>query len=174
MDLNVTISVQCRPLSSREVSRGCKTIIAMIDKTVAVSHSADTTQPPKEFIFDHCYYMGIPCAPPRNGGRPGHGAAMCFDVSTKPPRQRILPADLLWSNIVCVWDGEWYGIDCTSFVRADDPEEVRTMTSSRCRGEFRLVCPLGLSSMSSSRSVDSFSMSLTNTGGLMPPTLWLG
>ena len=57
MDLNVKVAVRCRPMSSREVSRGCKTIIAMTDKTVAVSHSADTTQPPKEFTFDHCYYM---------------------------------------------------------------------------------------------------------------------
>jgi len=43
-------------MSSREVSRGCKTIIAMTDKTVAVS-TGDTSQPPKEFTFDHCYYM---------------------------------------------------------------------------------------------------------------------
>ena len=59
MDLNVKVAVRCRPMSSREVSRGCRTIIAMTDKTVAVSHSAngDTTQPPKEFTFDHCYYM---------------------------------------------------------------------------------------------------------------------
>ena len=46
-------------------------------------------------------------------------------------------ADLRWSNIVCVRDGQWYVIDCTNFVRADDPEEIRTMTSSRCHGEFR-------------------------------------
>ena len=56
MDLNVKVAVRCRPMSSREVGRGCKTIIAMTDKTVAVS-SGDTSQPPKEFTFDHCYYM---------------------------------------------------------------------------------------------------------------------
>ena len=46
--------------------------------------------------------------------------------------------DLRWSNIVWVRDGQWYVIDCTNFIRADDPEEVRTMTSSQCNSSFLL------------------------------------
>ena len=46
--------------------------------------------------------------------------------------------DLRWSNVVWVRDTQWYVIDCTNFVRADDPEDVRMATSSCCRGEFRL------------------------------------
>ena len=49
-----------------------------------------------------------------------------------------LHTDVRWSNIVCVRDGQWYVIDCTNFVRVDDPEEVRMMASSRCHDEFRL------------------------------------
>ena len=57
--MNVQVAVRCRPLSSKEISRGCSEIVEMTDKTVSI------TAPPgarvdgdreKSFTFDFCYF----------------------------------------------------------------------------------------------------------------------
>ena len=57
MELNVKVAVRCRPMSSREVGRGCKSIINMHEKSVKVGSPSDASQEPKEFTFDHCYFI---------------------------------------------------------------------------------------------------------------------
>ena len=57
MDLNVKVAVRCRPMSQRELGRGCQAIITMDGPTaVSVLTPGDASAPPKTFTFDHCYY----------------------------------------------------------------------------------------------------------------------
>eukprot|EP00605_Chrysophyceae_sp_TOSAG23-4_P002059 GSChrysophyteH1.ASY1.ANO1.2280.1 assembled CDS len=48
METNVKVAVRCRPLSGKEVERGCGSIIKSTDKTVHIDQARD-------FTFDHCY-----------------------------------------------------------------------------------------------------------------------
>lgn len=54
MDLNVKVAVRCRPMSSKEVARGCGNIITITEKTVHIK-AVDTQHEDKDFTFDHCY-----------------------------------------------------------------------------------------------------------------------
>ena len=56
MDLNVKVAVRCRPMSQRELSRGCQTIVTMQGQSVSVAAPGDPSATPKAFTFDHCYY----------------------------------------------------------------------------------------------------------------------
>ena len=55
MDLNVKVGVRCRPLSSKEIERGCSCIVSMTDKTVQIKKTDDELSQ-KDFTFDHCYF----------------------------------------------------------------------------------------------------------------------
>jgi hypothetical protein len=57
MDLNVKVAVRCRPMSSKELSRGSTSVVIMTDRTVQIT-SAEKHGPPKDFTFDHCYFTG--------------------------------------------------------------------------------------------------------------------
>ena len=54
MDSNVKVAIRCRPLSSKEVSRGCSNIVSINGNTVRIEKVSDGTEA-KEFAFDHCY-----------------------------------------------------------------------------------------------------------------------
>ena len=54
MDLNVKVAVRCRPMSSKESSRGSISVVTMIDRSVHITNS-EGQQGPKEFTFDYCY-----------------------------------------------------------------------------------------------------------------------
>lgn len=64
MDVNIKVAIRCRPLNSKEKSRGCSNIIAMSNNSsnnsngslnvVSVTHLTDNALS-KEFTFDHCY-----------------------------------------------------------------------------------------------------------------------
>jgi hypothetical protein len=57
MDLNVKVAVRCRPMSSKELSRGSTPVVIMTDRTVQIT-SAERQGPAKDFTFDHCYFTG--------------------------------------------------------------------------------------------------------------------
>lgn len=54
MDVNIRVAVRCRPLSGKEIARGCHNIVEISDKAVKV-FSADSAEEPKTFTYDHCY-----------------------------------------------------------------------------------------------------------------------
>lgn len=54
MDLNVKVAVRCRPMSKKEIARGCKNITTITPKTVAIK-SPDGNEEDKQFTFDNCY-----------------------------------------------------------------------------------------------------------------------
>ena len=59
MDLNVKVAVRCRPMSSREQTRGCGECIAMEGKSVTISKPAGQESQgdeDKTFSFDFCYF----------------------------------------------------------------------------------------------------------------------
>jgi hypothetical protein len=43
-------------MNSKEIARGYKSIVTMEDRKVIID-KADGTTPPKDFTFDHCYYV---------------------------------------------------------------------------------------------------------------------
>ena len=66
MDINVLVAVRCRPMSSKEINRGCVNIIAMgqtasgtVQNTVHVAGVAGTSNSgggeDRDFTFDFCY-----------------------------------------------------------------------------------------------------------------------
>lgn len=54
MDLNVKVAVRCRPMSSKEIARGCGNIIDITPTSVHIK-SVDAQHEDKDFTFDHCY-----------------------------------------------------------------------------------------------------------------------
>ena len=56
---NILVAVRCRPLSSKEVARGCQSIVEFSGdgKTIKISPSSSSNglQEDKYFTFDHCY-----------------------------------------------------------------------------------------------------------------------
>jgi hypothetical protein len=54
MDLNVKVAVRCRPMSSKEIARGCVNIIEMKGGAVQIK-GIDAQHETKDFTFDHCY-----------------------------------------------------------------------------------------------------------------------
>ena len=54
MDLNVKVAVRCRPMSSKEVARGCGNIIEITPTSVHIK-SVDAQHENKDFTFDNCY-----------------------------------------------------------------------------------------------------------------------
>jgi hypothetical protein len=57
MDLNVKVAVRCRPMSTKELSRGSTSVVIMTDRTVQIT-SVEKHGLPKDFTFDHCYFTG--------------------------------------------------------------------------------------------------------------------
>ena len=55
MDVNIKVAVRCRPLSTKELYKGCKSIVNMSDKVVTI-HSPDDSSGEKTFTYDHCYF----------------------------------------------------------------------------------------------------------------------
>ena len=56
MDLNVQVAVRCRPMSSKEVARGCVNIVDIRgDKGNSILIKGGGSNEDKEFTFDHCY-----------------------------------------------------------------------------------------------------------------------
>ena len=53
-DLNVKVAVRCRPMSSKEVARGCGNIIDITGKSIHIN-STDAQHEAKDFTFDFCY-----------------------------------------------------------------------------------------------------------------------
>jgi hypothetical protein len=61
MEVNIVVAVRCRPLSSREVSRGCQEIANTSSEKNTVSvHSPEDPDEVKVFSFDQCYPPGTP------------------------------------------------------------------------------------------------------------------
>ena len=54
MDENVKVAVRCRPLSRKEVDRGCSSIVDIVGKSIKVRGS-DSRQEEKTFTFDYVY-----------------------------------------------------------------------------------------------------------------------
>jgi hypothetical protein len=54
MSTNVQVAVRCRPMSSRELARGCGTIIEINDNSVHVEGAEGHES--KDFTFDHAYF----------------------------------------------------------------------------------------------------------------------
>ena len=54
MDLNVKVAVRCRPMSSKETTRGSMSVVTMTDRSVHITNF-EGQQGPKEFTFDYCY-----------------------------------------------------------------------------------------------------------------------
>lgn len=54
MDLNVKVAVRCRPMSIKEIARGCANIIDIQPTSVHIK-SVDPQNEAKDFTFDHCY-----------------------------------------------------------------------------------------------------------------------
>lgn len=58
MDINVKVAVRCRPLSQKEINKGCKEIIKVQEnggKTIHVE-ALDAQHQEKDFTFDFCYF----------------------------------------------------------------------------------------------------------------------
>ena len=62
MDLNVAVAVRCRPMSSKELARGCQNIVTVtngnaihIDPPSGEIGKTASKQDAKDFTFDHCY-----------------------------------------------------------------------------------------------------------------------
>lgn len=53
MDVNIKVAVRCRPLSGKEIARGCRNIVEISDQTVKLIPSEN--EEPKTFTYDHCY-----------------------------------------------------------------------------------------------------------------------
>lgn len=54
MDENVKVAVRCRPLSRKEVDRGCTSIVDINGKTITI-RGVDSRQEEKMFTFDYVY-----------------------------------------------------------------------------------------------------------------------
>jgi outer membrane protein assembly factor BamE (lipoprotein component of BamABCDE complex) len=54
MDVNVKVAVRCRPMSGKEIARGCTTIVEIANNSIVI-HSPDTSMEDKLFAFDHVY-----------------------------------------------------------------------------------------------------------------------
>lgn len=54
MDANIKVSIRCRPLSTKEVAKGCQCIVSMSEKNVRLNTGTDGAV--KEFTFDQCYF----------------------------------------------------------------------------------------------------------------------
>lgn len=54
MDINVKVAVRCRPMSSKEVARGCASIVTIAGKSVTVK-GAERNEEEKTFTFDFAY-----------------------------------------------------------------------------------------------------------------------
>ena len=60
MDVNVKVAVRCRPMSQKEIARGCKEIVKVdsINRTVHIDETLsqqDSKSASRDFSFDHCY-----------------------------------------------------------------------------------------------------------------------
>ena len=55
MDVNIKVAVRCRPLSTKENARGCRSIVNITDKVVKIV-APDSNHDEKTFTYDHCYY----------------------------------------------------------------------------------------------------------------------
>eukprot|EP00428_Durinskia_dybowskii_P064440 CAMPEP_0170383522 /NCGR_PEP_ID=MMETSP0117_2-20130122/15518_1 /TAXON_ID=400756 /ORGANISM="Durinskia baltica, Strain CSIRO CS-38" /LENGTH=775 /DNA_ID=CAMNT_0010639227 /DNA_START=54 /DNA_END=2381 /DNA_ORIENTATION=+ len=55
MDLNVKVAVRCRPMSSKEIGKGCKNIISIANQSIVHIEAVDSQHENKYFTFDHCY-----------------------------------------------------------------------------------------------------------------------
>jgi hypothetical protein len=64
MEVNVQVAVRCRPLSSREISRGCESVIVLDTvsrKSITVrSPDGSGSVPDKTFSFDFCFAASVP------------------------------------------------------------------------------------------------------------------
>ena len=54
MDLNIKVAVRCRPMSSKELTRGCQSIVQITPKTIDIK-ATESSHEDKSFTFDHCY-----------------------------------------------------------------------------------------------------------------------
>jgi hypothetical protein len=54
MDVNIKVAVRCRPLSSKETARGCRSIVNITDKEVRIMGTDSDEE--KTFTYDHCYF----------------------------------------------------------------------------------------------------------------------
>ena len=51
MDVNVKLAVRCRPISGKEISRGCSNIVEILGNSIVVYENTDD----KTFTFDYVY-----------------------------------------------------------------------------------------------------------------------
>jgi hypothetical protein len=54
MDMNVKVAVRCRPMSSKEVARGCNSIVTVTQRTIQIK-ATESNQEDKNFTFDYAY-----------------------------------------------------------------------------------------------------------------------
>jgi kinesin family protein 1/kinesin family protein 3/17 len=54
MDINVKVAVRCRPMSSKEVARGCNNIVTILQNSVNIK-GTESNQEDKTFTFDFAY-----------------------------------------------------------------------------------------------------------------------
>eukprot|EP01038_Epipyxis_sp_PR26KG_P015951 gene15951-21644_t len=58
MDLNVKVAVRCRPMSSKEITRGCVNVVEIVSNSIRIKTS-DKDHEDKDFTFDYCYDSSI-------------------------------------------------------------------------------------------------------------------
>lgn len=54
MDVNVKVAVRCRPMSSKEIARGCTNIVNIIQNSITVK-AAESNNEDKTFTFDYAF-----------------------------------------------------------------------------------------------------------------------
>lgn len=55
MDLNVKVAVRCRPMSSKEITRGCQSIVNLVSSSSLLIKAIDSATEDKPFTFDNVY-----------------------------------------------------------------------------------------------------------------------
>lgn len=118
MDVNVRVAVRCRPLSQKEIARGCIEIVKMTTNSVHID-SIDTQKPERDFTFDFCYFtnstqdqvykdIGHPLVEQALDGFNGTifaygqtGSGKSFSMMGSDSEKGIIPRlnEDLWSNI---------------------------------------------------------------------------
>jgi len=54
---NVKVAVRCRPLSSKEIARGCTEIVKITNNNIVINTPGDVShEGAHNYTFDHCYY----------------------------------------------------------------------------------------------------------------------
>ncbi len=53
---NVKVAVRCRPLSSKEIARGCAEIVKITNNNITINTPSEINEGAHNYTFDHCYY----------------------------------------------------------------------------------------------------------------------